>query len=97
MSTARTSSVTTAVSPDSVRTGAVWTEPLRDGTSVTIRALHVEDIELERRFIEALSPTSRRFRFLETMNSPSEALLKPRLHARAVCTRCIRQMQQATI
>jgi acetyltransferase len=53
-----------------------WKQDLRDGTQVTIRPLHAQDVELERRFIEALSPQSRRFRFLETMSSPSEALLK---------------------
>lgn len=51
-------------------------EVLNDGTHVTVRPIHPEDIELERRFIEALSPTSRRFRFLETMRAPSAALLK---------------------
>ena len=51
-------------------------ETLRDGTRVQVRPIHPADIELERRFIEALSPTSRRFRFLETMNAPSAALLK---------------------
>jgi GNAT superfamily N-acetyltransferase len=50
-------------------------ETLRDGTRVTVRPIHPEDIELERRFIEALSPASRRFRFLESMNAPSAALL----------------------
>jgi len=52
-----------------------WDEHLLDGTLVTIRALQPQDTELERRFIEGLSPRSRRFRFLETMNSPSDALL----------------------
>lgn len=49
---------------------------LRDGTQVFVRPIHAADVELERRFIEALSPSSRRFRFLETMGSPSDALLK---------------------
>ena len=49
---------------------------LRDGTAVFVRPIHAEDIELERQFIKALSPNSRRFRFLETMQSPGEALLK---------------------
>ncbi len=49
---------------------------LRDGTRVQLRPIHPEDIELERRFIEALSPVSRRYRFLETIREPSEALLK---------------------
>lgn len=53
-----------------------WTEKLRDGTSIRIRPIHVRDVEMERRFIEALSPDSRRFRFLEFMDSPSDALLK---------------------
>jgi GNAT superfamily N-acetyltransferase len=51
-------------------------EVLRDGTRVQVRPIHENDIELERRFIEALSPSSRRFRFLETIRSPSSALLK---------------------
>lgn len=49
---------------------------LRDGTRVHVRPLHPEDTELERRFIESPSPVSRRFRFLDSMNSPSAALLK---------------------
>jgi GNAT superfamily N-acetyltransferase len=53
-----------------------WTEKLRDGTRILIRPIHVRDVEMERRFIEALSPESRRFRFLEFMTSPSDALLK---------------------
>ena len=55
--------------------GPSWDEHLLDGTQVTIRGLQSQDLELERRFIEGLSPMSRRFRFLETMNSPSDALL----------------------
>jgi GNAT superfamily N-acetyltransferase len=51
-------------------------EVLRDGTRVQVRPIHPNDIELERRFIEALSPRSRRFRFLETIRSPSAALLE---------------------
>jgi GNAT superfamily N-acetyltransferase len=51
-------------------------EVLSDGTHVTVRAIHPDDIELERRFIEGLSPKSRRFRFLESMQTPSAALLK---------------------
>jgi GNAT superfamily N-acetyltransferase len=49
---------------------------LHDGTLVVVRPIHADDTELERRFIQALSPSSRRFRFLETMNSPSDTLLK---------------------
>lgn len=53
-----------------------WAETLRDGTRILIRPIHVRDVDMERRFIEALSPDSRHFRFLESMQSPSDALLK---------------------
>lgn len=56
--------------------GASTDARLDDGTRVVIRPIHKGDVEIERRFIEALSPGSRRFRFLDTMNSPSEALLQ---------------------
>lgn len=49
---------------------------IRGGDRVIVRPLHAQDIEMERRFIEALSPVSRRFRFLESMKSPSDELLK---------------------
>lgn len=51
-------------------------EILGDGTRVVIRPIHENDVELERSFIEAMSPASRRFRFLDTMRWPTEALLK---------------------
>jgi acetyltransferase len=51
-------------------------EMLRGGDRVLIRPIHKGDVEMERKFIEALSPASRRFRFLETLNSPSDALLE---------------------
>ena len=53
-----------------------WTEVLHDGQSVLIREIREQDTELERRFIEGLSPTSRRFRFLGSLVSPSEELLQ---------------------
>ena len=53
-----------------------WNEVLRDGQSVLIREIRKQDLELERRFIERLSPTSRRFRFLGTLVSPSDNLLR---------------------
>ncbi len=49
---------------------------LSDGTRVVIRPICENDVELERRFIKGMSPASRRFRFLDTMRSPSAALLK---------------------
>jgi len=51
-------------------------EVLADGTRIVIRPIHENDVELERSFIEAMSPASRRFRFLDTMRWPTEALLK---------------------
>ena len=52
------------------------TEVLRDGSRVTIRPLNKGDIGIEREFIMSLSPQSRRFRFLYTIVSPSDELLK---------------------
>lgn len=52
------------------------TEVLRDGSRVIVRPIRKQDIELERQFIERLSPESRHFRFLCSMKTPSEALLK---------------------
>ncbi len=52
------------------------TEALRDGSCVTIRPISRNDVDLERQFIEGLSPRARRFRFLCSMNTPSDALLK---------------------
>jgi GNAT superfamily N-acetyltransferase len=49
---------------------------LSDGTPVLVRPLHPDDIELERGFIAALSPQARRYRFLQAMRSPSDALLR---------------------
>jgi GNAT superfamily N-acetyltransferase len=48
---------------------------LRDGTRVIVRPIEKTDRELERQFIEGLSPASRHFRFLGTFKVPSEALL----------------------
>lgn len=55
--------------------GDGWTEVIRGGDRVVIRPIHADDVEMERRFIEGLSPESRRFRFLDTMRSPSDELL----------------------
>ena len=49
---------------------------LRGGDRILLRPVQREDVELERRFIEALSAESRRFRFLETIRTPSDALLE---------------------
>ena len=53
-----------------------WHDKLRDGTTVLIRPICADDVELERRFIEQLSRQSRRFRFLGEIKSPSHGLLK---------------------
>ena len=70
-STAKNTALAGAAEP-----GDHWIEVLRNGTHVVIRPIHKQDVELERRFIEGLSPRSRHFRFLEAMRSPSEALLR---------------------
>lgn len=54
----------------------VWSDTLRDGTPVLIRPIGKDDKEAERDFIEALSPESRRLRFLGQMHHPSEKLLE---------------------
>lgn len=57
-----------------------WRETLRDGTSVLIRPIQPADTELERHFIEQLSPESRRLRFLGQIGMPSPALLEQLTH-----------------
>ncbi|HUG73452.1 MAG TPA: GNAT family N-acetyltransferase [Steroidobacteraceae bacterium] len=59
-----------------VRNDEAGTQALRDVSRVTIRSIEAGDVELERRFIEELSPQARRFRFLCTMKTPGEALLR---------------------
>jgi GNAT superfamily N-acetyltransferase len=49
---------------------------LRDGTMVVVRPIRVGDLELERDFIERLSPKSRRFRFLGSIKTPSAEMLR---------------------
>jgi RimJ/RimL family protein N-acetyltransferase len=49
---------------------------LRDGTVVVIRPINANDVQLERDFIEQLSPKSRRFRFLGSLKTPSAEMLK---------------------
>jgi GNAT superfamily N-acetyltransferase len=57
-----------------------WKEKLRDGTTVLIRPIHAEDVDIERRFIEHLSSQSRRFRFLGEIKTPSPAFLAQLTH-----------------
>ena len=52
------------------------TTVLRDGSRIVIRPIQPADAAMERTFIEGLSPQSRRFRFLETLQSPSDSLLR---------------------
>lgn len=52
-----------------------WIEPLKNGVQIMIRPLEAQDREREFAFIKALSPESRHFRFLCTMNEPSQGLL----------------------
>ena len=51
-------------------------ETLSDGRRLLVRPIRSSDAPLERAFIENLSPQSRRFRFLASIKTPSEALLK---------------------
>ncbi|OJY94885.1 MAG: hypothetical protein BGP25_06860 [Lysobacterales bacterium 63-13] len=53
-----------------------WNETLDNGTKLLIRAIRKDDVELERDFIERMSPEARRMRFLAHVNAPSEELLK---------------------
>ncbi|MCR8713307.1 GNAT family N-acetyltransferase [Stenotrophomonas indicatrix] len=53
-----------------------WTDHLSDGTTIYIRPIRPSDAEKEKQFIEALSPESRRNRFLAQIAHPSEALIK---------------------
>ncbi|MBS0578230.1 MAG: GNAT family N-acetyltransferase [Proteobacteria bacterium] len=49
---------------------------LRNGTIIVVRPIRAADVELERNFIERLSPESRRARFLAAVKTPSRELLK---------------------
>jgi GNAT superfamily N-acetyltransferase len=53
-----------------------WDAVLYDGQSVQIRQIRKQDVDLERQFIEQLSATSRRFRFLGTLKSAGDNLLR---------------------
>ena len=48
---------------------------LRDGAHVTVRPIRPEDAELEREFVEALSPQSRYYRFFYQLNQLSPTML----------------------
>jgi len=65
-----------AVPPPTAGRADARQEVLRDGTRVVIRPIRADDIEHERRFIGSLSPRVRRFRFLDTINTPSAELLR---------------------
>lgn len=69
-----TGTATPASQGDIDPTRASWHEQLRDGTRVLIRPIGANDIELERRFLEHLSPQSRRFRFLGEINLSKQML-----------------------
>lgn len=52
-----------------------WIQALDNGTQVLIRPLHVEDRYREFAFINALSPATKRFRFLATVAEVDDTLL----------------------
>lgn len=56
--------------------GPRWTEKLRDGTHVMIRPLRKTDADIERAFIEHLSPEAKRFRFLGMIGTPSDEFVR---------------------
>lgn len=53
-----------------------WIEVLRDNTKVGIRPVRWQDAAEERAFIEALSPETRRLRFLGQLLHPSSEIIK---------------------
>ena len=53
-----------------------WTEVLRDHSQVLIRPVRKDDAAEERAFIEALSPQSRRYRFLGEVRQPSNEMIE---------------------
>lgn len=65
---------------DAIVFSAHLTQPsahsLRDGSHVIVRPITPDDADRERRFIEALSPQSRRYRFLGQIAHPSDALIE---------------------
>ena len=52
-----------------------WVETLHDRSQVVIRPLALADRNAERAFIEGLSAQARRYRFLASMDTPSERTL----------------------
>ncbi|WP_162823638.1 GNAT family N-acetyltransferase [Lysobacter sp. TY2-98] len=58
------------------RPSTLATVDLGNGHAATIRTLQATDAAAERRFIEGLSPQTRRERFLTTMNGVGEGLLQ---------------------
>ena len=55
---------------------ARWTETLMNGSEVLIRPIRKEDAVAEVAFIDALSPESRRFRFLGQVRHASEEMIE---------------------
>jgi len=52
-----------------------WIDRLDDGTTVAVRPVRADDAARESAFIEALSPQSRRLRFLGQVGTPGARLL----------------------
>jgi len=60
-----------------------WRDRLPDGTEVLVRPLGGDDGDRERRLLEALSPESRRFRFLGAFGQPGAAMVQELTHPSA--------------
>jgi len=48
---------------------------LNDGTRITIRPIRPEDATIEQTFVRSLSPQSKRFRFMESLNELTQQML----------------------
>jgi acetyltransferase len=72
-----------APSPDRYAHMAIYPYPshlvtrwqLADGTDITIRPIRPEDAQIEQAFVRGLSPESRYFRFMQTMQELSPTML----------------------
>jgi acetyltransferase len=53
----------------------IETVALRDGATVTVRPIRPEDAELEREFVDALSPQARYFRFFYQLNELTPSMV----------------------
>lgn len=53
----------------------ITTDHLKDGTAITIRPIRPEDAELEKKFVQQLSPQTKYFRFMSDLHELTPAML----------------------